>query len=248
MTDYNRAVGNAGTMTIRDDGATVSFIIACGDGATNVGSYSWSGVVNGVPVGGSVSLPAGFGSRVLGSWGVSTAQRVTFHQNATGTSGLGGAADHAADIPRAPVNVLPSQPPLPVFQAATPSTLTFGIGNPDTWGSGTPQTFEHQVAIDDFVTILQQWMYPSTPVVVGGLAAAQPYRYRYRAVSSVGAGAWSYGLQATTTTGVRVSDGGAYTTQVVDVSDGAAWVRQRVDISDGTAWKPGTWPWVTSAP
>lgn len=237
MTDYNRAVGGAGTMTIRDDGATVSFIISCTDGATNVAAYGWSGVVNGSAVGGTVSLPAGFGSRVLGSWAVSTTQTVTFHQNATGTSGLGGAADHSANINRTPI--LPSQPPLPVFQAATFNTLTFGIGNPDTWGSGTPVTFEHQVAIDDFVTILQQWKYPSSPVVVGGLNPGQAYRYRYRAESTVGAGAWSYGLQASTTTGLQVSDGTAWAAQVVDVSDGSKWVRQRVDVSDGSAWKPG---------
>lgn len=241
MVDYNKAIGSAGTMTIRDDGGTVSFIIACADGATTVGSYSWSGVVNGAGVGGTISLPAGFGSRVLGSWAVSTTQTVSFHQNATGTSGLGGAADHSANINRAPTTpVLPSQTPLPSFQSATPKTLTFGIGNPDTWGTGTPLTFEHQIAIDDFLTILQQWQYPSSPVVVGGLYPAQAWRYRYRAVSSVGAGAWSYGLMAWTTGGLYVSDGASWRLHAVDESDGSQWIRRQVDVSDGVNWKAGS--------
>lgn len=237
MSDTTRPVGTAGTMIIRDDGATVSFIIACSDGVTNTGSYTWSGVVNGAPVGGSTSLAAGFGSKVLGTWPVSSAQTVTFHQNATGTSGLGGAADLSANI--AGGTVLPGQPPLPVFQGATPVTLTFGIGNPPSWGSGTPQTFEHQVSLDDFATILQQWQYPSSPVVVGGLTPGTLHYYRYRAVSSAGAGPWSYGQTGTTTTAVRVSDGSSYALNVVDVSDGSAWIRQRVDVSDGSTWKPG---------
>jgi hypothetical protein len=228
-------------MTIRDDGATVSFHISCSDGATFVASYSWSGVVNGQNVGGSVRLDSGFGSKQLGAWAVSSSQTVTFHQNATGTSGLGGAADHVANIPRdtPPPTVLPSQTPLPEFLAATPTTLLFGIGNPATWGSGVPQTFEHQIAIDDFVTILQQWPYPSNPVEVGGLRPSQPYRYRYRAISSVGAGAWSYGLMAWTTGGVQVSDGSAYRLHAVDLSVDGAWVRQRVDASIDGAWIPG---------
>jgi hypothetical protein len=239
MTDYNRSVGSAGTMTIRDDGATVSYLISCGDGATFVAAYTWSGVINGANVGGTVRLDAGFGSKVLGSWTVTDSQAVTFHQNATGTSGIGGAADHVANIVRTPppVTQLPGQPPLPEYLGATPATITFGIGNPPSWGTGVPQTFEHQASRDNFATIEQQWPYPSSPVVLGGLAPSTWYFYRYRAVSSVGAGPWSYGLKAATTGGVHVSDGAAYTTHAVDVSNGSAWIRQAVDVSDGVAWK-----------
>jgi hypothetical protein len=238
MVDHNRAVGTAGTMTIRDAGGVVTFVISCGDGATSVGSYTWSGVVNGAPVGGTINLPAGFGARELGSWVVSTSQTVTFHQNATGTSGLGGAADHAAAIDRAPTTPIPpSQPPLPTFLSATPVTLTFGIGNPPSWGSGTPLTFEHQVSLDDFSTIAQQWQYGSSPVVVGGLTPAVKHYYRYRAVSTVGPGPWSYGLLGFTAGGLYVSDGTAWALHAVDVSNGTAWVRHIVEVSDGLVWK-----------
>lgn len=96
------SVGNRGTLRITDDGSTVAFYVLCSDPQTYVNSYRWYGTVNGVAVGGTISLPRGFGSRLLGAWHVGTTQTVSLGQHATGTSGLGGAASFSAGIYRPP--------------------------------------------------------------------------------------------------------------------------------------------------
>lgn len=242
MVDFNKPVGNAGTMTIRDDGATVSFIISCTDGATNVGSYVWSGVVNGTPVGGSINLPAGFGSRVLGSWGVSTSQTVSFHQNATGTSGLGGAADHSAAINRTPASTVPgppdtNYPPNPDF--ITPTSAYFKFSGAGTGGS--PITgFRYQVSKHseflDGPPLLDAGMFGA--VTVTNLDPANQYYWHVQAGNANGWGPWSATIPFVTATCVRVDSGSAFGIYVVDVSDGTSWIRQRVDVSDGSSWKP----------
>ena len=93
-------VGTAGRLTITDDGTRVRFSVSCTDGATRTGGYRWYGTVNGSPVGGTISLPAGFGSRLLGEWVVSKTQTVKLGQHATGTMGLGGAASFSTKIAR----------------------------------------------------------------------------------------------------------------------------------------------------
>ena len=103
------SVGTAGTLRITDDGTRVRFYVLCGDPATNIQFYKWYGTVNGVSVGGTVDLNAGFGSKLLGEWVVSTSQTVKLGQQATGTQGLGGAASFTAAIsrplPNAPTGV-----------------------------------------------------------------------------------------------------------------------------------------------
>lgn len=194
MTDFNKAVGTAGTMIIRDDGSTVSFIISCSDGATNTGGYTWSGVVNGVGVGGTVALGAGFGSRVLGSWTVSSSQTVSFHQNATGTSGLGGAADHSAFIARA--TVPPAPTPLGLDQI-TDSGMRYQFSSAGDGGSGI---IEWQAQLDDNADfgspVWSGWSTGTT--VFTGLASNTRFYARSRGRNAVGWGAWSSVINAAT--------------------------------------------------
>jgi len=136
MADTTRSVGTAGTMIIRDNGSTIQFIIQCTDPATNVGQYNWSGTVNGSSVGGTVSLPAGFGYRVLGTWTVTTNQTVTFNQAATGTSGLGGAASLSASVNR---STTPGQPGKPSASAIGPNTQTLSWTIPSNGGAAIDQ-------------------------------------------------------------------------------------------------------------
>lgn len=245
MMDYNKAVGTAGTMTIRDDGAIVSFIISCTDPQTYVGSYTWSGVVNGVSVGGTASLNAGFGSRVLGSWSVGYSQTVTFHQDATGTQGLGGAADHAASISRGPAPTIPEAPHAYPVGTSGLTEITFTsmrYSMQDGSDGGSPITSR---ACQYSTT--SNFSSGNSPIiglttsgthVATGLKPGTRYYWRSRVQNAVGVSPWSAVTSAATLGGVNVSDGTKWSLWVVDVSNGSQWVRQAVEVSNGSTWKP----------
>src|SRR5678815_4238947 len=98
----SRNVGTAGTMSIYDNGTNgVEFLIGCSDGATFVNQYTWTGVVNGVGVGATITLRSGGGQRSLGSWTVAPSQPVSWHPSHPGTSGLGGGEDISGFVSRA---------------------------------------------------------------------------------------------------------------------------------------------------
>ncbi|WP_457100309.1 fibronectin type III domain-containing protein [Microbacterium sp. P5_E9] len=245
MTDYDKRVGSAGTMRIRDTGSTVEYWILCSDGATFVGGYTWSGVVNGSPVGGTTTLNSGFRERLLGSWGVSGGQTVTFHQNATGTSGLGGAADHSAYISRYTPPPA-TAPPDPVRWMApadqiTPTSARISFGYWPSSTGGTPLTaYDCEYGTDPTFAVKEQRAYPAGSnglEILDHLKPGTKYYVRMRANNAVGHGPWSVNLELTTTGGISVSDGTNWSTWVVDVSDGTKWVRQISEVSDGTAWK-----------
>lgn len=241
MVDYDKPVGSAGTMRIRDTGSTVEFWILCSDGATNVGGYTWSGVVNGVGVGGTTSLPSGFGSRLLGSWSVSTTQTVTFHQNATGTSGLGGAADHSANINRTPPATVPG---VPTTLSLTPiSAVDVRIQFAANGSGGSPITgYDIQLSPDPaFGSGIRNYFAPGSSSgieTLGGLVPVARYYARVRANNALGSSGWSgQTVSARLWGGVQVSNGTTNTTYAVEVSDGTSWRRQIVDLSDGATWK-----------
>jgi hypothetical protein len=236
MVDYDKHVGTAGTMRIRDTGSTVEFWILCSDGATNTGAYTWSGVVNGVGVGGTTSLPAGFGSRLLGSWGVSTSQTVSFHQNATGTSGLGGAADHSAFIARATV------PPAPRSRQLDQITLTSMRYIFDGQGDGgSPITaWQYQYATSgDFSSGASGWINSGGTSTQTGLTPGTVYYFRSRGVNAVGAGPVSDVISARTLAGAHVWNGSAWVPATVSIWDGSSWVPGTVQIWNGSTWVGG---------
>lgn len=239
---FDKPVGTSGKMQIRDTGYNVEYWIMCSDPATNVGSYSWSGSINGAGVGGSTPLPAGFGERLLGRWPVTTSQHVTFHQNPTGTQGLGGAADHGADIARGsePVFSPPAQPAPVTLDQITPTSMrVVYLDGPD---GGTPITSRAlQVSQTpaftgpvDTIGVDQSGIY-----VAANLLPAYPFYWRYRTQNIVGVSPWSYPVGATTQGFVWISDGTTYTRYAVDISDGVQWVRQIAAVSDGAAWLAG---------
>jgi hypothetical protein len=241
MVDYDRAVGTAGTMRIRDTGSTVEFWILCSDPATFVGSYVWSGVVNGVGVGGSITLPSNFGSRMLGSWTVSTSQTVTFHQNATGTSGLGGAADHSANINRTPPATVPPPPTAMQWTPQSATTAFFQWGQNGTGGSPLLSYDIQYSSTADFSADVHTFGEPGGSAggrTFGGLVPAQRNYARVRAINAVGASGWSNTVSGRQFGGIQVSDGSAWTTYAVDVSDGTTWIRNAAEQSDGSVWKP----------
>jgi len=236
-TDTKVNTGTAGALIIRDHGSVIEYWITCTDPATNVASCVWSGVVNGVPVGGTVRLSAGFNSKLVGSWTVSTNQTVSFHMNATGTQGLGGPADVSAAI----VRVIPTAPPAPVMRPPSQITKTTMLVQFDSAGDGGSGVtgWDLQQALDEgFSQGLKQTLSTGTSTA-DNLTPGTRYWFRARGVNAYGAGAWAAPVSAVTLASVFVSDGQNWLPAGVLVDDGSgADARQaEVWVSDGAAWK-----------
>ncbi len=107
MVDYTRGTGTSGTLIIRDNGSTVTFLIKNDQGATFTNGASWSGTVNGVHVGGTFSI-SGAQTVQVGAWAVAKSSSVSFGIGATGTQGLGGPTSFSAEISR-PLPAAPGQ-------------------------------------------------------------------------------------------------------------------------------------------
>jgi hypothetical protein len=240
MVDYDKATGTGGTLRIRDTGSAVEYWVLCSNPATFVGSFVWSGVVNGAPVGGTTTLPAGFGSQLLGSWTVSTTQNVTFHMNNTGTGGLGGPTDHAADIPRGPVGTIPDAPIPEGFTDVTTTSMTYHFHDGSDGGSSITSRAVEYATSADFSTGSSGWVGvgSSGVVPVSGLVPGVLYYWRARVQNANGVSPNSAVISQRTLGGVYVSDGTVWKPAEVLVSDGTAWKPATVGVSDGIAWKP----------
>lgn len=120
MTDYTHATGSTGTMIIRDNGSTITFLLENTYASTWVNGLSWSGTINGTPVGGTLNI-SGAETVTVGSWTVSSSQTVTFGIGASGTSGIGGPTSFSAAISRAsaPTVKVPGAPGTPSISAIT---------------------------------------------------------------------------------------------------------------------------------
>lgn len=97
---FTQPTGSAGALEIRHVGSSVEFWIRCSDPLTTTPNLSWSGTVNGGPVGGILNLPQGFGARQVGAWTLSAApsQQVSFSIVNSGTFGLGGPTNAVANL------------------------------------------------------------------------------------------------------------------------------------------------------
>nr|WP_274635525.1 fibronectin type III domain-containing protein [Microbacterium bovistercoris] len=153
MATYNKGTGNAGTLrqiitytrniSARTVTFHVEFWILCSDGQTNVGSIGWTGTTAGTAVSGSVSLPAGFGSKKVAEYDLaprsvqsngflSTANsRFIFAIPSTGTSGLGGPTSFTVDVDVPKIEYpAPSTPALPSGSSPSAGRATFSWSKP----------------------------------------------------------------------------------------------------------------------
>lgn len=185
MADYG--VGNRGTLRVTDDGSVVRFYVLCSDPQTYVGSYRWYGTVNGVGVGGTVSLGKGFGTRELGAWGVGYTQYVNIGQQATGTSGLGGAASFNTYIFRPTV---PGAPTSIGVDELTATTARYRFSG--TTDGGSPITgWQAQCATDAAFTQNVQTVASNGTTTFTGLLPGRTYYFRSRGSNAVGWSGWS---------------------------------------------------------
>lgn len=190
MADYS--VGNRGTLRVTDNGSVVSFYVLASDPQTWVGSYRWYGTVNGVAVGGTINLPQGFGSRLLGQWPVSTTQYVTIGQHATGTSGLGGAASFNTYIFRPTVPSPPS--PIGVDQITATSARYRFSGNSN--GGSAILEWQAQTATNAAFTANVKTSSSSGTTTFTGLLPGNTYYFRARGRNAVGWSGWSSVISA----------------------------------------------------
>lgn len=182
MADFG--VGNRGTLRVTDDGSVVRFYVLCSDPQTFINGYRWYGTVNGVAVGGTINLPKGFGSRLLGEWYVGSTQYVNIGQQATGTSGLGGAASFNTYIFR------PTAPPAPSSVGVDEITATSAryrfSGNGD-GGSGIIE-WQAWAATDAAFTQNVQAVSSNGTTTFTSLLPGNTYYFRSRGRNAVG---WS---------------------------------------------------------
>lgn len=191
MVDYNKSTGTTGTMIIRDNGSTITFIISNSGSQTFVYGASWSGRVNGTNVGGTYDR-VGVGSTTLGSWTVSSNQTVEFNIAATGTSGLGGPTSHSAYISRATVPAAPT--PLECTPL-THTTIRYRFrGN----SNGGSSILEWQVGYGTNSSTPQSFVSSNGTSDVGGLAKDTVYHFWSRGRNAIGWGPWSSRLSART--------------------------------------------------
>lgn len=195
MADF--PVGNAGTLRITDDGSTVRFYVICSDPQTYDYDYTWFGIVNGVNVGGTVSLGKGFGTKLLGSWYVGYSQNVSIGQQATNTSGLGGYYPlRQTTIYRATV---PPAPTTPDIDQITGESFRVRFSSTGTGGSAITQ-WQIQLATNSAFTTGVQNISSSGTSTITGLANHTQYWVRARGANSLGWGAYS-GVRTASTLG-----------------------------------------------
>lgn len=230
--------GTRGTLIIDDDGYNIRFYLSQGDGATFIGSpgANWSGVVNGVGVGGKWTWASGGGTRLIaGPWGVGTTQNISFSIGATGTQGFGTGNTAYATAYRATV---PGQPGQPVASEITPTSMRLSWGIPGNGGAGIDQMLLRRspaAALGSYVD------YPlgggvSTHVVTG-LDPATTYFWRVYAHNSVGYSTNSAVTQTLTESGAYASINGVWVPVPINWSNGSAWTPLAPLASNGTAWK-----------
>lgn len=235
MTDYTASTGTSGSIIIRDNGSSVTFIITCSDPATNTGGLSWSGTVNGSTVGGTIALSAGFGSRTVATYPVSTTQTVTFSIGASGTSGLGGPRSVSAAINRASV---PATPKTPTASNVQPDRMTINWTLPANGGAPLDQMLLRRSTSPTFSSYTDFVNSGSaTSREVTGLTPGTTYYWRVYAHNSRGYSSASGTLTQATLAGGRAWDGTAWRNCRVRTWNGTAWQLCRVRQWDGTTWR-----------
>ncbi|QGJ92702.1 minor tail protein [Microbacterium phage Megan] len=232
--DYTRGTGTTGTMMIRvadsagQNGVItanhIQFWLNAGQSATNVGSAGWSGIVNGVGVGGSFSYPSGNPWVLIAEYYVGYTQTVRFSIGATGTQGLGGPTDFWLDVYRA--TVPPAPTPFcvaPNPNQITPTSLRAQFCSQGDGGSAIT-SWGLQIATDAAFTQNTQLVSSSGTTTFTGLTPGTTYYFRARGQNAVGVGAWSATWSGTT------SNPGAPT--LVSVTADAAGAKATI-VADG---------------
>jgi hypothetical protein len=197
MTDYKKSTGSSGTMMIRDNGSTVSFMINANSSSTFSHQMPWGYTVNGSTNNDRESdYSQGDGWKTLGSWTVSSDQTVTFRLFDTGTSGLGGPTTLSVAINRS------SYPDPPSITSLTPAATSVVVKTSD--GSNNGDAIDlRQIIRNTSGTTTGGTTTTATGLstTVSGLVTGKTYYFWARTHNSKGFSAWSP-VKSTTTLNV----------------------------------------------
>lgn len=233
----SQKTGTSGWLIIDDDGYTVTFRIQNTQSATWANGKSWSGVVNGVGVGGTFSIN-GVQTVTLGSWGVGYTQTVSLTMGATGTSGLGGPSTFSIGIYRATV---PGTPGTPVASEITPTSMRLSWTIPGNGGSAIDQMLLRRSPAADLNTYTD-YALPgnATTYVATDLSPSTRYYWRVYAHNGVGYSAQSGVISEMTGSGAYASINGVWVpVPILYDPDGSTWIYPEILSSNGTApWNP----------
>ena len=193
MANYDKKTGDYGTLRIihNEDAARVTFQILCSWPTTSTGPLSWTAKVNGTTHTGTVTLPAGFGTKSVLS-GVDLnpgTQTLEFSIGASGTQGLGGPTTLTKKITTA------TAPKAPTWSGSGVSTtgqtsqkLTYASGGN---GGATIDEYQVQRSLSSSMSSPSSATTKSTSYTSTALTEDTTYYWRVRAHNSVGWGPWS---------------------------------------------------------
>lgn len=195
MVDYKKSTGSSGTMMIRDNGTTVSFMLNSNNGSTFNNELPWGYTVNGTTNNSrETRYSAGAGWVTFGSWTVTTDQTVTFRIFDTDTSGFGGPTTLSVAIDRSSA---PSPPSRPVISNIGATTMRVSY----TPGSNNGAAIDyHQVAYNTSNTTSGATVgnFTSTGINFTGLVRGTTYYWWARSHNAKGWSGWSPSAVATT--------------------------------------------------
>jgi hypothetical protein len=203
MTDYTKASAK-GTLTIRDTGTTVEFLVQAGYSNFNY-HLKFEYVVNGVKTTTTIAYPNGMPVIKVGSGVVTTSQTVQFNLlTATGTQSMGGPTAFSVYIDRGGV---PSAPSAPTFTNITNSSLTVSFR--DGAANGFPID-SRQIGYGTNAAAPQTYLAYAGPLNITGLTSGIVYYFWARTHNSRG---WSALSPRASSTTLRAPD--APTTPVI---------------------------------
>lgn len=237
MTDWTAATGS-GTILLRDTGTSAEFWITAGNSIAYDYSLTWSGTVNGGGVGGTFRYNAGAGWQMLGSWGVSTEQNVTFNKTGdSGSSGLGGPASVTGFFARAKIPGAPRDVKVP---AATiyADQVTVTYAGPASNGGA---------AIDYYLVRVSKNNPPNKApytdkqdlngnIAFTGLEPNTTYYVTVYAHNAKGYGPYGNVVKFTTANSVRVKVGGAWKRAIPYVKVSDKWKKAQPFVKVNGKW------------
>jgi hypothetical protein len=233
MTDYTTPTGTGGTLIIRDNGSTITYLIQNTNGSTFVSGASWSGIVNGVAVGGTYSI-SGAQTVTVGSWTVSTTQNIQFNIAATGTSGLGGPTTLNHTVSRATVPGVTS--PIGIDQVDMVS-FRYRFSSGSNGGSAIDQ---YQIGYGTNAGNPTTFLASGGTSTITGLSPGTTYYVWSRAHNAIGWSPWSARLSTTTAGGAKYKSSTGWKSAIPWVKVAGIWKKAQPWVKVSGVWKKTT--------
>lgn len=228
-----------GQMMIRDTGWSAEFWIKAGNSSAYDYELGWSGVVNGVGVGGTFRYEHGGAWAQIGAWNVGYNQTVTFNKTTnSGSQGLGGTGGFSAWFPRSTVPPAPSIVSFNTIRHESVGTTFSGQGDGGSAITGWQIAFGTNGSSQ---TGAGNTIYSSSGTnSFSGLKPGQYYAAWARGGNAHGWGPWGPGNSFYTLGGAYVKLAGIHKHAVPYVKVGGIWVPAVPHVKVAGLWKSTT--------